>query len=161
MDPGIIIENIRRDNLKSKFQNELEYLKNTDNLTLFSNGQDHDIEIRKQHLDILLDNTTTQNLVNNSAKDELFKEIDKYTYRKQWNKLLPFHKIVKIKEYVKENVKDEELQEEIITKMKTYANEGRINTKKYVVYDPNTEKILSFPCLIIDNDKNTYEIKIV
>jgi len=53
------------------------------------------------------------------------------------------------------------MQNEIIEQLIKYANEGRINTKKYIVYDPNAEKILLMPCLIIDIDKKTYQLKVV
>ena len=162
MDPSLIIDNIRTANLTAKFQNELDYLNNTNSLNIFTNGQETDLELRKQQLESIINNNQDKITINTtSAKDELFKEIDKYTYKKQWNKLLAFHKIVKIKEYVKETVKDNELQEEIILKLSDYASQGRINTKKYVVYDPNLEKILSFPCLVVDNEKKTYQINIV
>jgi len=158
-----LIDNIRTSNIHTRFNNELEYLNQGGNLNIFANSQDHDIEARKQILENILkvDNTTSRVNKLKETKEDIFKEIDKYTYRKQWNKLLAFHKIVKIKEYVTEHVQDLGMQKEIIDKLTIYAEEGRINTKKYVIYDPNTEKILSFPCLIIDKEKNTYQIKIV
>lgn len=164
MDPAVIIENIRHSNYASKLQNELDYINNGGNVNIFSNSSDYDIDERKQTLEKLVNGkieTPSSETNKTTAKDDLFKEIDKLTYKKQWNKLFPFHKIVKIKEYVSDHVEDQKLQEEIIEEMTKYANEGRINTKKYVVYDPNSEKILSFPCLIVDNNKNTFQIKIV
>lgn len=157
-----VIEIVRTNNIRLKYTNELEYLNQNGALNIFVNGQDHDMEMRKQSLENMLKIEPT--VVTNKpkeTKEDIFKEIDKYTYRKQWNKLIAFHKIVKIREYINEHVTDLEMQKEIIEKLKVYAEENRINTKKYVVYDPNAEKILSFPCLIIDNEKNTYQIKIV
>jgi hypothetical protein len=93
-------------------------------------------------------------------RESLFTEIDKYTYKKQWNKLPSIHKIIKIKEYIKETYGESELQDEIIIALNKYAEEGKINTKKNVIYDPNAEKILSIPILMVDKNKNTFSIKI-
>ena len=51
-------------------------------------------------------------------------------YRKQWNKLSVFHKIVKLKEFIQQNYGEGDFQNELITKLSTYAQEGKINTKK-------------------------------
>ena len=91
-------------------------------------------------------------------KDNIFKEIDKYTYKKPWTKLLAFHKIVKIKEFVKEKYGDGDMQGEIVTKLSEFINDGKINTKKFVVYDPNMEKILSMSCLVVDTEGGVYKI---
>ena len=161
MDASAQIETIKIDNFNRKLQNELEYFKSANNINIFGNLQEQNINDRTLILETLLHIPVKKQNTLQQQKDNIFKEIDKYTFRKQWNKLLAFHKIVKIKEYIKENIQDEQMQNEIIEKLIKYANEGRINTKKYIVYDPNAEKILLMPCLIIDIDKKTYQLKVV
>jgi len=161
MDASAQIETIKIDNFNRKLQNELDYFKSANNINIFGNLQEQNISDRTLILETLLHIPVKKQNTLQQQKDNIFKEIDKYTFRKQWNKLLAFHKIVKIKEYIKENIQDEQMQNEIIEKLIKYANEGRINTKKYIVYDPNAEKILLMPCLIIDIDKKTYQLKVV
>lgn len=161
MDASAQIETIKIDNFNRKLQNELDYFKSANNINIFGNLQEQNINDRTLILETLLHIPVKKQNTLQQQKDNIFKEIDKYTFRKQWNKLLAFHKIVKIKEYIKENIQDEQMQNEIIEQLIKYANEGRINTKKYIVYDPNAEKILLMPCLIIDIDKKTYQLKVV
>jgi|LakMenEpi03Aug12_release.lakeMendotaPanAssembly.Ray.scaffolds.fasta_scaffold461665_2 hypothetical protein len=161
MDPSHQIDTIKIGNFNRKLQNELEYFKNSNQTNIFANIHDENLEERTQIIEYLLNIPIKKQDNVQQQKENMFKEIDKYTFRKQWNKLLAFHKIVKIKEYIKENIKDESMQNEIIEKLTNYANEGRVNTRKYVTYDPNSEKILSMPCLIVDVDKKTYQLKII
>jgi len=161
MDSSAQIETIKIDNFNRKLQNELDYFNSGNNINIFGNLHEQDMNERTKLLEMLLNIPIKKQNTLQQQKDNIFKEIDKYTFRKQWNKLLPFHKIVKLKEYIKENIEDEQMQNEIIEKLIIYANDGRINTKKYVIYDPNAEKILSMPCLTVDFDKKIYQIKIV
>lgn len=166
MDISAQIETIRTINFTRKLENELNYWKEGAN-NIFGNNSDFNANDRIELLGTVLNLPTKQHETIQQQKDNIFKEIDKYTYRKQWNKLLPFHKIVKLKEYINEHIKDEKMQKEIIDKLSKYAEEGRINTKKYIIYDPNLEKILSMPCLVMyddkndKNDKNMYSLKVV
>jgi len=161
MDSSSQIETIKIDNFNRKLRNELEYLEGSNNTNIFTNSQEQNFENRAKLLETLLNIPVKMQNTIQQQKDNIFKEIDKYTYKKQWNKLLAFHKIVKLKEYIKENVEDETMQTELIEKLTKFAEEGRINTKKYIIYDPNAEKILSMPCLTIDLDKKTYQLKVV
>lgn len=162
MDPISQIETIKLDNFNRKLKNELEYIKNSGNMNLFSNATEYNIEERITLLETLLNIPVDKKDSMQQQKDNIFKEIDKYTYKKQWNKLLPFHKIVKLKEYMQNNVQDEQMRNELVEKLSKFAEEGRINTKKYIVYDPNAEKILSMPCLIIGvAGGDTYQLKVV
>jgi len=91
-------------------------------------------------------------------KDELNKELDKYTFRKQWNKLLSVHKKVKIVEFLSK-YEDHDFYDNMIEKINKLIDENRFNTKKCVVYDPNTERILSIPVLIVDIEKRNFTLK--
>ncbi|QKF93782.1 hypothetical protein QKU48_gp0324 [Fadolivirus algeromassiliense] len=160
MDTTAQLETIKINNFNRKLKNELDYWKDGGNINMFSNPE-IDVTKRIELLETLLNVPTKQQETIQQQKDNIFKEIDKYTYKKQWNKLLPFHQITKIKEYINENIKDETMKNELIEKLSTYSEEKRINTKKHIVYDPNIGKILLMPCLTVDIDKKTYSLKVV
>lgn len=153
------IENARHTNFIDKIIGELDYLTNLKPTNIFANGSDIDISNRIQILQSLANVQIKPTNTLQQQKDNMFKEIEKYVYRKMWNKLTGFHKVIKLKEYFNENVNDEKTRDELIEKFTKYAEHGMINTKKFVIYDPNTEKILSMPCLLIDDEKNTYKLK--
>lgn len=155
------IEIIKNNNFNRKIKNELEYFKGTNNLSIFLNAQENDLNDRIKTLENLLNIPVKEQMNVQQQRDKMNSEMSKYVYKKQWNKLQPIHKINKLKEYVQEYVKNSTMQEEIIEKITKHINNGMVNTKKYVIYDPNAEKILSLPCLIIDEDTNTYQLKIV
>jgi len=160
MNPALQIENIKINNFNNKLKNELNYLKEENNsVTSFTNLSNRYDRIKL--LEIILEIPIDQQTSVEQQKETMIKEMSQYVYRKQWNKLHEFHKIVKIKEYVKEHVKDPQMQNEITEKLVEHISNGMINTKKYVVYDPNAEKILNLPCLVVDGDKKTYQIKVV
>lgn len=161
MDPSLDIEEIKIKNFNKKLSSELDYFNDSKNINIFTNIQDLDMNERITTLQYLLNVPVKKIDTLQQQKDNMFKEIDKYTYKKQWNKLATFHKIVKIKEYIKEAIIYEEIQNELILKLTKYAEENSINSKKYVVYDPNSEKILSMPCIIIEADKKTYQLKYI
>jgi len=160
MNAAVQIENIKISNFTNKLHNELNYLKDENNSTTsFTNllNRYDRIKVLETFLEIPLEQQTSVE----QQRENMTKEMSQYVFRKQWNKLYEIHKVVKIKEYVKEHVKDQKMQDEIIEKLVEQISNGMINTKKYVVYDPNAEKILTLPCLIIDEEKKTYQIKVV
>lgn len=164
MDITSQIENTRDKNFNTKIKNELNYFKENKNLNLFCNATDQNIEERILNLEKIISeykgNIKKEDDIK-QKKDNLFAEIDKYTYKKQWNKLPTFHKIVKLKEFINQNYGEGDFQTELISKLSIFADEGKINTKKYVIYDPNAEKILSIPALLVDLNKKTYQFKII
>ena len=155
------IETIKNNNFNRKIQNELDFLKEKTNVGQYINIQELDIDTRTKILESLLNVPIKEQTSVQQQRDKMNSEMNKYVYRKQWNKLQPIHKSIKIKEYVTENVKSETIRNEIIENLTKHVNNGMVNTKKYVIYDPNAEKILSLPCLVVDNEKNTYQLKIV
>jgi hypothetical protein len=156
MNPSADIDTIKQQNFIFKIQSEINCLKNNDKSFGLSEAE---ITDRLQLLEDIMNNKECKRKMTvTDERDNLFKEIDKYTYKKQWNKLTAFHKIVKIKEFTKDKYGEGLLQDEINTKLSTYINEGKINTKKYITYDPNAEKILSISCLEVDIINKTYKI---
>lgn len=157
MNPSTDIDTIKQQNFTFKIQSEINCLKNNDKSFGLSETE---ITERLQLLEDIMNNKECKRKMTVAdEKNNLFKEMDKYIYKKQWNKLIPFHKIVKIKEFVKDKYGEGPLQDEITTKLSTHINEGKeLNTKKYITYDPNAEKILSVSCLEVDMNNKTYKI---
>ena len=178
MDISNQIELVKSHLLKIRMENEFNYLKEkstSDNphLGQFEGiNNDFDLEARIELLkrilkisdkNIKLKSERAGNTVQ-KQKENMFKEIEKYVFRKQWNKLIAHYKIIKLKEFINENianVDESEFAMNIFKHLSKFATDGKINTKKYVVYDPNAEKILSIPVLTFDVSKNTYTLKVV
>ena len=163
MDISAQLDTIKISHFNAKIKDELDYLKTICLLTPFENGHDISLEERIALLEKIVNQPSMYQNTVQQQRDNMFKEIDKYTYKKQWNKLSGFHKSVKITEYINENIQDKVMKDELLEKLIDHATHGRINTKKYVIYDPNEEKILSLPCLkIIKGDKkDSYKLDIV
>jgi len=156
MNPSSDIDTVKNQNFYAKIKGEIDCLKTGEKTFGLT---DLEIGARIELLENILNNKVCVRKVTMAEqKSNMFKEIEQYTYKKQWNKLLPFHKIVKLKEFIKEKYGEGTMQDEIIVKMSQYINDGKINTKKFVVYDPNAEKILSMSCLDVDITNNTYKI---
>jgi len=153
------IDTIRSELQKARYISELEYLKTTTNLNLMENHLDVDIDNRIHILERITTGITSTTI--QSKKDDLFREIDKYLYKKLWNKLGTFHKIVKMKEYIKATYGEGELQTKMTTELVEMIDTGKLNTKKAVIYDPNAEKILSIPILTVELENNTYTVKAI
>jgi hypothetical protein len=156
MNPSNEIDTVKNQNFYSKIKEEINCLtsgEKTFGLT------ETEIASRIELLNNILNNKVgTRKLSVTEERNDMFKEFNKHVYKKQWTKLLAFHKIVKLKEYIKEKYGEGELQDEIVTKLSAHINDGKINTKKFVTYDPNAEKILAMTCLDVDLANNIYKI---
>lgn len=158
MEPGSQIENIREFNLKHKLNSELDYLTKGEGLKVFANINDVNIDERIHILKTMVESTPVKKDTLQKQKEDLFKDIDKVTFKKPWNRLFHIHKSIKLKEYLIENIDNEELRSEMTQKLCKLAEEGKINSKKFVVYDPSIEKIVEIPCLEYKN--NEYKINL-
>lgn len=157
-----LIDICRKKFYEKRHLNEIEFLNNSEHYNIFENATlcEQDKINRLEILNHLLKGDFNDTNFINNTKEEYFKEIDKYIYRKQWNKLNPQQKINKISQYLKSKNYDSVLSDSILKELSVLAHEGKINTKKNVVYDPNAEIILSIPILHIDSKgKNQYFIK--
>jgi hypothetical protein len=145
--------NTRREELfKMRFQNELKYLSKAD--TDDKNLLNDRIEIITNIITTLDDGTRCENI----KKKGIFDDIDKYLYNKKWKHLSLYHRLVKIEEYIRENIEDENIQNTLIKEFTTHIHNKKLGTQKSVIYDPKDEKIISIPALIKDNGE--YKIKI-
>jgi vancomycin resistance protein YoaR len=150
------IDDVKNKNFSIKIKAEIDCLKNKEK-TFGLNEME--IGERIELLESILDNKVYIRKETLSEKqNNMFKEISKDTYKKPWGKLIAFHKVVKLKEYVKEHYGEGVMQNEIVTKLSENINDGKINTKKFITYDPNAEKILALTCLEVNMEKGTYKI---
>lgn len=171
MDIGFVIENKKNELFKSRMNLEFEYYNSTEKTNnqinnMINNLSQDEQNIRKNKLHNIINDLNNFIEIKTETiqqkRENLFKEIDKYVFRKQWNKLTPIHQSIKIKEFISNNDDiHSELKNKIINELCKMANDGKINTKRCVVYDPNAEKILSIPILNIDNEKKIYNIKLL
>lgn len=158
MEPGSQIENVREFNLKHKLNSELDYLTKGEGLKVFVNINDVNIDDRIHILKTMVESAPAKKDTLQQQKDDLFKDIDKATFKKPWNRLFHIHKSIKLKEYLIENIDNEEMRSELTQKLCKLAEEGKINSKKFVTYNPTLEKIEAIPCLNVKD--NEYKINL-
>ena len=137
-------EKIRKEFNCLKFKNELEYLTSVDP----KNDKIEKLTEIIQSLETKSVDTTVQD------------EIEKYNYKKEWNKLQPFHKIKKLDEYLTKNVKNEKLRMKISKEFALLINNKKLNSNKQVEYNPIEEAIITIPALKIDESKLEYKISV-
>lgn len=145
--------------LKGKFDKEHQYFSNPEPTNHHEIIEPVDANTRFPIIVNILERLNTR--LEEDGKDYrkvLFEEIDKYTYKKPWNRLQPFHRIVKLQEYIQETYGEGELQDKIIFDLKQLIESGRINTKSSVNYCHKTERIESIPILDVDMETGTYSI---
>lgn len=160
MNPSYEIENIKSELFKKKMVLELQYFEEFKNQNVFMNIKEEDISERQNKINLLI-NMVNRNIESNNQKHKIvFDEIDKYSCKKKWNKINNYYKIIKLTEYLKANVEDVNMQNELIKKVSAFVEENKMNTQKYVTYDEKNEKIIALPCLIINPDEKTYSFKI-
>lgn len=141
------LENIRNNLRKTRFENELSVLYK----------EEPKDEVRIQQIESIIEMLKPE--LKEKKKDTFFKEIDKLVFKKLWNRLQPFHRLIKITEYLDENHKDKPYYDELYKEFKTLIESGKLTTKKFVEYDSNNEKITNLPCLIINDNKFVIKIK--
>ncbi len=163
MDIGIELDKKSNELYKQSIELEIDYLLNDSSYSIsnFTNCADINLTLYQQNLTKIL-NIEPQEIPESvqSKREKMMSEIDKYTYKKLWNKLKPFHKIVKLKEYIHKTYGQTDLANEIIEKISKEITDGKINTKKFVVYDPNIEQIISMPFLTVDVAKHQFNMKL-
>lgn len=158
MNPSSDIDVVKNKNYYAKIKAEIDCLKNGEKTFGLT---DSEITNRIELLENIMGNKIfPKKPTLEDEKNNMFASLEKHIFKKQWNKLLSFHKIIKLKEYIKEKHGEGPLQDEIVMKLSQHINDGKVNTKKFVTYDPNAEKILSLTCLFdVDLESGTYKIK--
>lgn len=141
------IQSIKKKLFKARFENELISLEPIE-----------DNKERIEQLQEIIEDIDKRD--NNNQKGYNTKHIEKYFYKKPWTRLNPFHKSVKIKEYMSGMNLDKSIKEEITRELVDHVNNKKLNKKKCVVYDPTEEKIVSIPALSIKSD-GSYTISLI
>lgn len=152
-----LLDSTRIDCIKNGLTNEISYFTNTQSKNYFTIS-DEDVKKRIDCIKSIVNNL--QLIQKKPTVADLFTEIDKHIYKKPWNRLQSFHKIIKIKEYIDTKFGNGTLQNAIILELNKHINDGKLNTKKSVDYDKDLEKIISIPILTIDLKNNKYSIKL-
>lgn len=157
-------DKIIAENLNTKLRSEISYLQKTENMSIISDQIN--CPERLNQLNIVLETlnpVAPQQFINGDLlierRMDLNTEANKYIYKKQWNKLLLPHKKKKIAEFILDKYSELEYKNDIITKIHLLLSDGKMNSNKTVIYDPNSEKIISIPVLYIDQQKKTFTIK--
>lgn len=179
MEKLMKLEDLKKSLLKKRFTNELEYIteaiKTNEPLNLFGNAKSVNLEQRQRLLQVIISKIALNGELNkfppnheknNDNRKEstqttmarYFSKIDNNIYKKLWAKLPPFHKCIKIKEYIDDTYGTGKMQTEIIEQLSKLVHNGELTKKQHIVYDPNDEKILSIPILIVSD--GSYNLKI-
>lgn len=142
------IENIRKKNESDRFADEQFYLE-----TLCTpDDTDGAIVDRIEQLKTIRHEMNKKNTVKNVS---MFDQLDKVAYKRPWHRLNSVYKTHKLREYYADKDMDD-----ILNKLIKLVENKKLNTKKAVEYDPNTEKILSVPAVKYNKKKKIYEIKV-
>lgn len=154
MNYNKIIDDIRHSHVLARFESEREYLE------VEINNPDRDHEEFKDRLDKINKILDTLKQPKNNTKNEgIYEEINKYLYKKPWNRLNPIQRSNKMREYLKTIIVDETFRSQVETEIIKHINDKKLHTKKSVVYDHVNEKVESVPALKLNMDSKTYEIK--
>lgn len=165
------MEEVRNNLLKKRFINELEFIKNAiqtnEPIALFDNAKVINLEQRLRTLQVIISKLslggklcepTNDEQSTNLSMGQYFNKIDNSIYKRLWTKLPPFHKCIKIKEFIDETYGIGKMQTQIIEDLSNLVHNEGLTKKQHIVYDPNDEKILSLPILSVSKDK--YDIKL-
>lgn len=100
-----------------------------------------------------INNMYNNQTINSNSNDKvatLLNTLKTSTYKKPWNKLSVYHKMIKINEYITNTYGD---KPSLVEKIEALINQKKMNSTKFVVYDPNTEKILQIPVIKCVNNE--------
>jgi len=150
--------NEENNNISNNDNNTLDDDNNKENeekkITIKINKLNNIIELLKTTIDLI------------HAKSEKVKigftldDIDIYMYKKPWNKMQPFHKLKKIKEFFKDKIEAKEY-DNLIKELTPMIYNGELNKKNIVTYDPEQCEILDTKIVEIDEEQKKYEIKLL
>lgn len=156
------IDAIRQEFFIEKFAKELENLKLSDDTKNEDNDNVKRIETLEQIINFYkngLKMTESTYKEKNKTLQEDLNEINKIVFKKSWNRLPEYHKIIKMEEYIEKLIIDKKLRDQVITELTTLIDNKKL-TGKYVDYDSNECVIKSILALKYDSEKKEYKIKI-
>lgn len=161
----IKLTEVTNTNYRDKFVNELSTLQaieELDNTVEETTNMRERIACLQQIISNL--DTNIQNAITEAAamtasnladeqKDSvnIFAATDKIIYSREWNRLVPIHKMIKIKEYL-DFMPDSEFKTKLISEFETVVNSKKIRDPEHIVYDNIIQRVTSIPCLTINSD---------
>ena len=84
--------------------------------------------------------------------------LENLVYKRPWNKLDVIQKKIKLDEFVKEFfIIENNSKDVIIKKLYKSFNDNKLNSSKFVHYEPLTSKILEIVNLTYNKEKNEYQ----
>lgn len=84
---------------------------------------------------------------------ETLKGINQNIYKTDWHYLPKFHKISKIKEYVRQKFTDKNIINNVEELLTSAIKLNELNSVKFIVYDKHECRITDIPDLIIDKNE--------
>ena len=130
--------------------------------TLIEHIERKDLDYRLDELNNKLVEHTNNTIMpkETEEKKSIFEQNNDYIYKKPWNKLSEVHKIIKTKEYVKNQlvIIDKKYETDLIKQLTTYIKKKILSKKKSVNYDMYKAKIISIPSLKYDGNKYIIDI---
>lgn len=111
-----------------------------------------DLDKTSERYKMLTEIVTSYSTPKTSILNETLEKININAFQKNWNQLHNFHKLVKIKEYIKEkyNTIDQTIQKKIENLLAAAVEDGTLNSVKLVTYDKLKCIITDIPCLVIN-----------
>ena len=97
----------------------------------------------------------TLNTYKSNIQKRLLK-IDHYIFRKPWNKLSKEQKLIKLKEFLNDFIKDASNSKLIKRKILDEFKKNKLNSAKVVNYEPFNSKIIGINNLNYDTENNKY-----
>ena len=95
----------------------------------------------------------------NTYKSDIQKRLSKiedYAFRKPWNKLSKEQKLIKLKEFLNEFIKEATNSKLIKRKILEQFKKNKLNSVKVVNYEPFSSKIIGINNLNYDTETNKY-----
>lgn len=132
--------------------------------TLIEHNKRKELDYRLDELNEKLVEHTHNTIIKENKEEEnnknIFQQNNEYMYKKPWNKLSEVHKIIKIKEYVTNQlgIIDKKYENELIKKLTKYIKDKILSKKKSVNYDMYKAKIISIPSLKYNGNKYIIDI---
>lgn len=163
------LNKITNSNYKDRFTNELLDLESKTNPSS-SNDENNDNKMLSDRINSLklivsnFDRILLHNEINNDEEIKkpitFFAETDKLTYSRKWKKLLPIHKIIKIKEYFN-FLPQTAFKDELIAELESVINTKKFKDPDHIIYDHNLQRITSIPCIELNSTSvKSYKINL-
>jgi hypothetical protein len=82
-----------------------------------------------------------------TTKNTLFEEVDKYIYKRPWNKLQSYHRSVKLTDYINNTYSAYPSKDKLLTEVIALVDKGELSSCKMVKYDAKNETVSHVPAL--------------